>query len=122
MNPEWQTRIRNELPGAEVQPDEIPHWGSISNLEILDVVVKETLRLHAAAPASLWREVPESGLLLGGYHIPQKVSRLASQVDSMFRLLFQCNVTPHIATLTHFLTRRNSIHTDGCGNSERLMP
>jgi cytochrome P450 len=75
INPEWQTRIREELNDIEVPSDgpyQIPQWTSISNLEVLDAVMKKALRLHSAAPASVWREVPESGLVLGGNFIPQK--------------------------------------------------
>lgn len=43
------------------------------NLENLDVVVKEALRLHTAAPASLWRETPEGGMTISGHYIPQHV-------------------------------------------------
>jgi cytochrome P450 len=76
INPEWQSRLREELKGIGSHSDgpyQIPPWTSVSNLEVLDAVVKEALRLHSAAPASLWREVPESGLILGGHFIPEKV-------------------------------------------------
>lgn len=43
------------------------------NLEVLEAVVKEALRLHTAAPASLWRVVPEGGRLLDGYFVPENV-------------------------------------------------
>jgi hypothetical protein len=54
------------------------------NLEVLEDVVKEALRLHTAAPASLWRVVPEGGRLLDGYFIPENVIcplKLLSWVD-----------------------------------------
>jgi len=64
-HPEWQEQIRNESAGCE--------WKDVSNSPILEGVIKEALRLHAAAPASLWREVPDGGLVLSGYYIPEKV-------------------------------------------------
>ena len=72
IQPEWQDRIRKELGNIKG----IPQWKTISGLEILDAIVKEALRLHSSAPASLWREVPEGGMIIAGHFIPQYVRTL----------------------------------------------
>jgi Cytochrome P450 len=59
-------------------------WQSLSQLEILDGVIKEALRVHSAAPASLWREIPAGGLVLDGHFIPEKVHH------TTFLLILDC--------------------------------
>jgi len=75
--PEWQERIRAELNAIDPSsPESCPEWRTLANLEVLDAVVKEALRLHTAAPASLWRVVPKGGRFLDGYFVPENVCYL----------------------------------------------
>ncbi|KAG5925741.1 hypothetical protein E4U42_004006 [Claviceps africana] len=54
-------------------PDE-PGWDDLDRLPFLHGVIQETLRLYSPIPASLRREVPPEGALLGGYTIPPGVT------------------------------------------------
>lgn len=76
--PEWQQRLRQELrtqlPGHS---GKVPTFNDVTQLPILDAVIKEALRLHPAAPASLPRETPRGGASLNGYNIPEGVSTYA---------------------------------------------
>ncbi|KAK4548181.1 hypothetical protein LTR36_010050 [Oleoguttula mirabilis] len=78
LHPEIQARLRAELltlqPPSPLAADdrggELPSPAAIDSLPLLNAVVYETLRLHAANPARMLRVVPASGLELHGYHIP----------------------------------------------------
>jgi len=76
QRPELQSRLRAELHTLEPQIDHsraggaLPSSASIDSLPLLDAVVFETLRLHAANPARMRRVVPPAGLDLHSYFIP----------------------------------------------------
>lgn len=55
-----------------------------TNSEYLKAVINETLRLYGAAPGSLPRMVPESGLQCGRYYIP-KGTTVSTQAFSIHR-------------------------------------
>ena len=42
----------------------------LENLEYVEQVLKETLRLHAPFSILFPKEVPSEGVMLNGYHIP----------------------------------------------------
>ncbi|EXJ67490.1 uncharacterized protein A1O5_09503 [Cladophialophora psammophila CBS 110553] len=71
-NPKWQQMLRQEV-GEKVPTSSgtVPGFSELAQLPILDAVVKEALRLHPAAPASLPRETPQGGKILNGSHIPE---------------------------------------------------
>lgn len=77
--PEWQTRLRDEVLGAEraVGPDihgwNAPGSGVLAELEILNAVINETMRLQPAAPTGLQRgPAPGSGgRQLGSLFLPE---------------------------------------------------
>ena len=54
----------------EEQALQLPSVASIDRLPLLNAVLYETLRLHAAAPNRQPRVVPPGGLVLHGYYIP----------------------------------------------------
>lgn len=71
-----QQRLRSELstlqpPVALPSQDKgLPSPADIDSLSLLNAVVYETLRLHAANPARLPRVVPKDGMYLHGYYLP----------------------------------------------------
>jgi len=67
--------LRNELSRDIDWTEGLPSFKEISELPILDAVIKEALRLHPAAPASLPRDTPAGGRTLNGVLVPEKVSR-----------------------------------------------
>lgn len=73
---ELQNRLRSELRSLrpsmrlEEQALQLPSVASIDRLPLLNAVLYETLRLHAAAPNRQPRVVPPGGLVLHGYYIP----------------------------------------------------
>ena len=69
--PEWQRRLREELDEEEVAfVDGVASYERIRNLEVLDAVVYEGLRMYPAAVGSLPRLVPEGGARVGGVWVP----------------------------------------------------
>lgn len=56
----------------------------VENLPLLNAIIEETLRLYGAAPGCLPRDVPATGLELGGYHLPPG-SIVGSQAFSLHR-------------------------------------
>lgn len=71
-----QARLRSELLSLKplIRPEgqnlQLPSATSIDRLPLLNAVLYETLRLHAAAPNRQPRMVSSGGLMLHGYYIP----------------------------------------------------
>ena len=76
QHPDLQQKLRSEL--RTLQPivmlsatnKTLPSPADIDSLPLLNAVVYETLRLHAANPARMPRVVPAAGLDLHGYYVP----------------------------------------------------
>jgi cytochrome P450 len=64
-HPDWQRRLREELLGIE--PNDF-HYDRLAELEICDVVFKETVRLHTPAPITPRRTVRDC--TIAGIDIP----------------------------------------------------
>ena len=72
--PKLQEKIRQELRDAGLfMEGTVLRYSDLENLPFLDAVVREGLRLHPAAPASLPRIVPKGGAELSGIWIPEDV-------------------------------------------------
>ena len=72
--PKLQEKLRHELQDAGLQMEgNVLRYPDLENLALLDAVVREGLRLHPAAPASLPRVVPKGGATLSGLRIPEDV-------------------------------------------------
>ena len=76
MAPILQTKLRDAVTliakRLNCRPTDIPH-DCLTQIEYLDMVIKEGLRKNPAIPASLPREVPENGREIAGYFFPAKV-------------------------------------------------
>ena len=81
--PDWQERLYDEMRPLELQERSL-RTIDLGNLPILSAVISETLRLHAAIPASLPRVVPAGGRQMGNFFIPSGVC-----IYSSFLLLTQ---------------------------------
>jgi cytochrome P450 len=57
-HPEWQERVREECSGVGV---EAPGFDELGRLPVVDLVVKETLRLHPPLSTIRVRRLPDSG-------------------------------------------------------------
>ena len=66
-HPEWQERVREECRGAGV---EAPGFDELGRLPVVDLVVKETLRLHP--PLSTIPRVATRAFEFGGFRIPER--------------------------------------------------
>ncbi|ATY61323.1 cytochrome P450 pisatin [Cordyceps militaris] len=67
-------RLREEIAEGEKE-GKIDHHGHVrfqdaKNMRYLQAVITEALRLHSATGLPLWRDVPESGAVLGGRYFP----------------------------------------------------
>jgi cytochrome P450 len=67
-NPKWQDRLRDELCSNIGSPDEV-QLSELQQCQESEWVVKEALRLNAAAPV-LWRRAVRD-VEFNGYHLPQ---------------------------------------------------
>ncbi|PYI08649.1 cytochrome P450, partial [Aspergillus sclerotiicarbonarius CBS 121057] len=90
--PELQARLREEVASVsgslryeEKDEGELPTLADIDGLPLLDAIVRETLRLHAPAPAQLPRVTPPEGTWLHGYRIPGGV-QVSSSAYSLHRI------------------------------------
>lgn len=96
QNPKVQEDLRRELhtlspallfPGrAFDNPTALPSPHAIDSLPLLNAVVRETLRLHAAAPGPLPRVIPHSSspIVIEGYRIPAGV-KVSSSPHTLHR-------------------------------------
>ncbi len=73
--PEWQSRLREELEHVHFVSG-VPSYKDVAQLQILDAVVQEVLRMHPAAPASLQRIDSISGGVIAGIVVPPNVRSL----------------------------------------------
>lgn len=72
--PQLQEKLRQELRNSGLpMAANVLRYSDLENLPYLDAVVKEGLRLHPAAPASLPRIVPKGGARLSGIWVPENV-------------------------------------------------
>lgn len=81
-HPETMKRVQKELENV-VGLDRMIEESDLENLEYLDMVVKETLRLHPVAPLLLPHESMED-CTVNGFHIPKK-SRILINVWAIGR-------------------------------------
>jgi cytochrome P450 len=74
LDPKLQATLRSELltlhPNVNGSSGDLPSPASIDRLPLLDAIVKEALRLHAAVPGRQPRVVPEGGIQIHGFYIP----------------------------------------------------
>jgi cytochrome P450 len=65
-----QEKLFEELKSIDFPGDGVPSIQKIDALPYLDAVIKEGLRLFAAIPMTLFREVPAEGKSIYGYVLP----------------------------------------------------
>ena len=65
-----QEKLHQELKTIEFPANGVPSIQKLDSLPYLDAVIKEGLRLFAAIPMTLFREVPAEGKVMSGYSLP----------------------------------------------------
>ena len=83
-NPEAKHRLHAELDQAIPDVNHFLTYQQLEKLPYLKACIKETLRVHAAAPSTMPRVVPKSGLQTNGHYIPPNTV-VGSQVYSLHR-------------------------------------
>ena len=78
-HPEWQERVREECQGAGT---DAPGFDELQRLQVCDLVVKETLRLHP--PLSTIPRVALRAFEFGGYRIPEGAMVVAYPLHSHY--------------------------------------
>ena len=69
-HPEQIKKLREELTPLVPDPTaEISHQ-DIANLDHLNAVIYEALRMHPPIPTALPRKTPPEGIEIGGKHVP----------------------------------------------------
>ena len=69
-NPEHIPKLRDELAPHMPNPHTDALHQDIANLDHLNAVIYETLRLHPPVPTALQRKTPPEGIEIDGVHIP----------------------------------------------------
>ncbi len=68
-HPEVITRLQQELDTALPNPDAIPTFSQVKDLPYMDMVIKETMRIHSTSSLGLPRIIPPGpGITLLGHH------------------------------------------------------
>jgi cytochrome P450 len=115
--PGWQTSLRKELRAAKVGFSHgVPKYKDVANLEILNAVITEGLRVHGPVPSGLPRVVPKEGAKLGGHFVPGGVSSLPAPhafTDHQIRPSCPCKATPPSETPSPFPLQRSLTHPAG---------
>ncbi|KAJ8121571.1 hypothetical protein ONZ43_g2006 [Nemania bipapillata] len=70
-NPSKLKKMREELQNVPTSADGVLEYKNIRNLPYLSATVKETLRLSCPVPGITPRVVPEEGMIVAGYYLPQ---------------------------------------------------
>jgi cytochrome P450 len=65
-----QEKLHKELSIIDFPADGVPSIQKLDALPYLDAVIKEGLRLFAAIPMTLFRQVPTEGKQINGYSLP----------------------------------------------------
>lgn len=81
-NPDIQESLYSEVKALDTVA-----FTDLANLEVLDAVINESLRVHPAAPASLSRISPEKGGSIGGLFVPAGVCSLLVLSSSQSAIL-----------------------------------
>ncbi|KAF2662958.1 putative benzoate 4-monooxygenase [Lophiostoma macrostomum CBS 122681] len=73
-NPHVVEKLQKELDAAIPSIDDVPTYSQVKDLPYLDMVIKETMRIHSTSSLGLPRLIPPgSGITLNGHHFPQGV-------------------------------------------------
>ena len=84
-NPEVKRKLQAELDAAIPDLSQFPSIPVLEKLPYLRVCLRETLRVHAAAPSTMPRYVPKEGLQVDEIHLPEGVT-VGVQAYSVHRM------------------------------------
>ncbi|KAF3046539.1 hypothetical protein E8E12_010704 [Didymella heteroderae] len=71
QHPEVVRKLQQELDAA-LPSDDVPTYAAVKDLQYLDHVIKETMRIHSTSSLGLPRLIPPGpGLTINGRHFPQ---------------------------------------------------
>ncbi|KAF1932283.1 benzoate para-hydroxylase [Didymella exigua CBS 183.55] len=71
QNPEVVRKLQRELDEA-IPSDDVPTYAAVKDLQYVDNVIKETMRIHSTSSLGLPRLIPPGpGLTMNGRHFPQ---------------------------------------------------
>ena len=79
-----QEKLHEELMSIDFPSDGVPSIQQLDSLPYLDSVIKEALRLYAAIPMTLFRDVPQGGKVMNGYFLPEGTT-VGAQAYSLHR-------------------------------------
>ena len=69
-NPEWQTKIHDEIVGLPREVSGVPSFASIDSAPVLDACIREVYRINPGTGGHAERVVPDGGKVYDGIHIP----------------------------------------------------
>lgn len=69
-HPQVVKKLQAELDAAIPNSQDVPNFDQVRDLPYLDMVIKETMRIHSTSSLGLPRVVPAGGVELLGHHFP----------------------------------------------------
>lgn len=123
-NPEHISKLRDELAPHMPNPHTAALHQDIANLDHLNAVIYETLRLYPPVPTALPRKTPPEGIEINGVHIPGDMTVWCPQYPiGRSKLMARSVPYPsHLSGITDLsIFRREDLHACYRINSRALV-
>ena len=112
-HPQQVDKLRDELAACMPDPNADIQNQEIANLDHLNAIINETLRLYPPVPTAMTRTTPPEGIEIGEHHIPGDMTVWCPQY-AIARSKESTHKPPRLELLWHLSTdafrRRGNLH------------